>query len=103
MVPLSIRVRRPFAGLTFFRRDSRGDMTIVSRHWPHLLCWSWSLSWKWPHPNSGSHHTWGLHRHRHNGGGWYVVGPLWLTYQTYNRESDKRKRRGSYCVDMSKV
>lgn len=34
------------AGLSFWRRDSAGGLTIASRHWPHLLCWSWLVSWQ---------------------------------------------------------
>lgn len=38
--------RHPFAGLAFFRRTSDPTVTdLVSRHWPHLMCWSWGLSW----------------------------------------------------------
>lgn len=34
-----------FAGLAFFNRtSSRLCFNIISRHWPHLLCWSWLIS-----------------------------------------------------------
>lgn len=32
-----------FAGLRFNAKNSDGSRTLVSRHWPHRLCWSWSL------------------------------------------------------------
>lgn len=32
-------------GLRFFSKtNTPGRWVIVSRHWPHLLCWSWSVS-----------------------------------------------------------
>ena len=38
------KLRHPFAGLTFFAKQRyKGVVPVVSRHWPHLLCWSWSL------------------------------------------------------------
>lgn len=39
------KLRNPFAGLVFFERVNDGSLNIVSRHWPHLLCWSWLLNW----------------------------------------------------------
>jgi hypothetical protein len=35
----------PFAGLKMFRRTSGRSVIIISRHWPHLLCWQWLLDW----------------------------------------------------------
>ena len=79
------KLRNPFAGLRCLTRDSGGGLIIISRHWPHMLCWSWSVSWRWPDGGkSGTHHKWGFHRSIHNGGGWVVGGPLWLHWQTYS-------------------
>lgn len=75
------KVRNPFAGLTFWTWDSGGGLQLACRHWPHLMCWSWILSWRWPDGKGGEHHHWGIWHHRHNIGGWFVVGPLWFSWQ----------------------
>lgn len=30
-----------FAGLRWFERVQDGRLLLISRHWPHRLCWSW--------------------------------------------------------------
>jgi hypothetical protein len=69
------KLRNPFAGLRFVRRDSGGGLILVSRHWPHLLCWSWSLSW------AGG---WSFRRGRPRGICRYHIGPLHLSWQNYD-------------------
>lgn len=32
-----------FAGVGWFRRTDREGYRSLSRHWPHMLCWSWQL------------------------------------------------------------
>jgi hypothetical protein len=79
------RVLGPFAGLKVFSRTSGGSLIIVSRHWPHLLCWQWLLDWvpyrtderrRWfalyRQPNS-----WTLHLAR--------LGYLYFKRQSYDR------------------
>lgn len=79
------RRARPFAGLCFFKRSSSRSIIIVSRHWPHLLCWQWLLDWKpykaderrqwlafYSRPN-----TWTLHIAR--------LGYLYFKRQNYDR------------------
>jgi hypothetical protein len=42
------RMRRRFgwrAGLSFWSRtNTPGQRVLLSRHWPHRVCWSWSIS-----------------------------------------------------------
>lgn len=55
------RRRAPLAGLRFFQRtSSAGWFLLVSRHWPHRLCWDWSLSWHHPQRAKGEMHPLGL-------------------------------------------
>lgn len=78
------KLKNPFAGLRGLRRyDNSRAYCIVSRHWPHLLCWSWLIQFQWPDGGkSGLHHKWGIHKRVHpNGGGWFVIGPFWLMWQ----------------------
>lgn len=33
-----------FGGLTFWQKTNvEGSYTLLSRHWPHHLCWDWSI------------------------------------------------------------
>lgn len=85
------RLHNPFAGLTFWTRDSAGRRMIASRHYPHLLCWSWSLRVIKPNRAHGAHHDGGVHLYRTNFGGWFVVGCFWLDWQKY-RDVSLRNR-----------
>jgi hypothetical protein len=78
------KLRHPFAGLRWFTRDSGGGLNIVSRHWPHMLCWSWLLSWHWPDRRKGEGSRWRPFVYRHNGGGWASAGPFRLHWQNYD-------------------
>jgi hypothetical protein len=43
------RARRGWlAGLSFWTKTNvKGERILLSRHWPHLLCWSWSIRVGW--------------------------------------------------------
>lgn len=34
------------AGLTFWAKTNTNGRILISRHWPHKLCWDWSLAWE---------------------------------------------------------
>lgn len=45
-------------GLSFFKKTNvKYSYVLVSRHWPHLLCWSWSLWITFYKPNA-SRYCW---------------------------------------------
>ena len=72
------KLRNPFAGLRGPRRNSGGDLILLSRHWPHLLCWSWTVLWM----REGGRRV-GGYRNPHGGGvAWF--GPLRLSWQAYD-------------------
>lgn len=74
------KLRRPFAGLRFFYRDSGGGLILCSRHWPHLLCWSWIIRWQ---TDSGISHRpwWRVGRVPHNK--IFDIGPVKVVWQGY--------------------
>lgn len=73
------KLRNPFAGLRFFSRCSDGSALVVSRHWPHQLCWSWGLYWDWP-----ARTPWRGHFYRTNTGGSWRLGPFRWSWQNYD-------------------
>ncbi|HYF40907.1 MAG TPA: hypothetical protein VEA35_00540 [Ramlibacter sp.] len=78
--------QNPFAGLRWFTRDSGGCWVLVSRHWPHMLCWSWLVRLSFRSRGSDQR-WWSAHRTKHNGGGgcWvrFGFGELAFHWQTY--------------------
>lgn len=73
------KLRNPFAGLAFFTRCSDGGLNIVSRHWPHHLCWSWLIDFRWQPPSK-----WRIGGYTNSGGSFHCVGPFALRRQNYD-------------------
>lgn len=75
------KLRRPWAGLHGPRRDSGGGLTLLSRHWPHLLCWSWLIAWQPRRADFGRKLCWRIGKLPHNHV--FDLGPFVVRWQTY--------------------
>jgi hypothetical protein len=75
----------PFAGLKMFSRTSGRSIIIVSRHWPHLLCWQWLLDWV-PYKADEKRRLFAFYRHTNT---WTMhlagLGYLYFKRQSYDR------------------
>lgn len=74
------------AGLNFWTKTNmRGSRVLLSRHWPHLICWSWSIwvgRWRagYDGPLRLSLHVSRYYRHADLWLFWWYVRVSWQDY-----------------------
>lgn len=90
------------AGLTLMSKNNTGGYQVVSRHWPHKLCWDWTLGW---HPHRPGYDD-GCRRVFFRWSHDYRVGELGIWFGTIRlawQDYGYMARSGSYAQEAPKI